>query len=132
MLVAGLIGGFIAAIPGWIDWAAIPSGTRAKRVGLLHGVGNVIVLVLFTMSWVFWRDEPDYLPPTLSTALSIAGFMLAGFTGWLGGELVDRLGVGVDNDAHLNAPNSLTGRSATNVRRRVGHVQNAHGRQGFA
>ncbi len=33
---------------------------------------------------------------------------LAMVTGWLGGELVDRLGVGVDDGAHLDAPNSLT------------------------
>ncbi|WP_431922139.1 hypothetical protein [Nonomuraea jabiensis] len=31
-------------------------------------------------------------------------------TGWLGGELVDRLGVGVDEGAHVNAPSSLSGR----------------------
>jgi hypothetical protein len=31
-------------------------------------------------------------------------------TGWLGGELVDRLGVGVDEDANLNAPSSLAGK----------------------
>jgi hypothetical protein len=30
-------------------------------------------------------------------------------TGWLGGELVDRLGVGVDEGANLNATNSLAG-----------------------
>ena len=30
-------------------------------------------------------------------------------TGWLGGELVDRLGVGVDDGANLNAPSSLAG-----------------------
>jgi hypothetical protein len=30
-------------------------------------------------------------------------------TGWLGGELVDRLGVGVDDGAHLDAPNTLSG-----------------------
>jgi len=28
--------------------------------------------------------------------------------GWLGGELVERLGVGVTLGANLNAPNSLT------------------------
>jgi len=28
-------------------------------------------------------------------------------TGWLGGELVARMGVGVDDDAGLNAPGSL-------------------------
>jgi hypothetical protein len=29
-------------------------------------------------------------------------------TGWLGGELVDRLGVGVDDGAHLDSPSSLS------------------------
>ncbi len=38
--------------------------------------------------------------------------MLGAVTGWLGGELVDRLGVGVDDGAHLNSPSSLTGRPA--------------------
>lgn len=46
----------------------------------------------------------------------VLGFIavaLALVTGWLGGELVDRLGVGVDNGAHLNAPSSLSGRPAS-------------------
>jgi hypothetical protein len=30
-------------------------------------------------------------------------------TEWLGGELVDRLGIGVHEGADVNAPNSLTG-----------------------
>jgi hypothetical protein len=38
---------------------------------------------------------------------SFAGAILALFTGWLGGELVDRLGVGVDEDANLDASSSL-------------------------
>jgi hypothetical protein len=33
-------------------------------------------------------------------------------TGWLGGELVDRLGVDVDPGANLNAPSSLSGQAA--------------------
>ncbi|MBC7805180.1 MAG: hypothetical protein H7145_03420, partial [Akkermansiaceae bacterium] len=32
---------------------------------------------------------------------------------WLGGELVNRLGVGIDNGANLNAPSSLSGKPAT-------------------
>jgi uncharacterized membrane protein len=44
--------------------------------------------------------------------LSLAGALLMLVTGWLGGELVERLGVGVDEGANLNAPNSLTGRQA--------------------
>jgi len=31
----------------------------------------------------------------------------------MGGELVDRLGVGVDDGANVNAPNSMTHSSAT-------------------
>jgi hypothetical protein len=34
-------------------------------------------------------------------------------TGWPGGELVDRLGVGIDDGAHLNAPSSLSGCPST-------------------
>jgi len=45
--------------------------------------------------------------------LSFAGFVLAGITGWLGGELVDRLGVGVDEGANVNALNSLVSSTAT-------------------
>jgi hypothetical protein len=37
---------------------------------------------------------------------------LAGVTGWLGGELVERLGVGVDAGANLDAPSSLSGKPA--------------------
>jgi uncharacterized membrane protein len=114
-LVGGLIGGLVAAPPGWIDWFAIPSGTRAKRVGLVHGLGNMLVMVLFAASWLFRRDDPGYQPSTLAIGLSVIGFALAGVTGWLGGELIDRLGVGVDDHANLNAPNSLSRRPASDA-----------------
>jgi len=38
--------------------------------------------------------------------------------GWLGGELVERLGVGVTPNANLNAPNSLT-HSAKETKKRM-------------
>lgn len=109
MIAAGIIGGLLAAVPGLVDWLAIPSGTRAKRVGALHGIGNVVVLVLFALSWLA-RTGSDWDPGVLALVLGFAGLAVAGFTGWLGGELVDRLGVGVDEDANLNAPSSLGGR----------------------
>jgi uncharacterized membrane protein len=49
LTAAGVVGGLLAAVPGTIDWLAIPRGTRAKRVGLVHGVGNVIVVGLFLL-----------------------------------------------------------------------------------
>ena len=112
MIIAGIVGGLAAAPFGLIDFLAIPQGTRAKSVGLLHGLGNVVVLLLFAGSLWLRYSAPataEYVPTTLALALSFAGFALAGLTGWLGGELVDRLGVGVDNGANLDAPNSLTG-----------------------
>jgi uncharacterized membrane protein len=107
MIGAGAIGGLAAAATGWLDWFAIPNGTRAKRIGLWHGVGNVIVMALFILSWVLRRDNPE-LPPTGAIVAGLLGFGLAAVTGWLGGELVDRLGVGVDDGAHLDAPSSLS------------------------
>jgi uncharacterized membrane protein len=107
MVGAGVIGGLAAAVFGWLDWFAIPNGTRAKRIGLWHGVGNVIVLGLFILSWVLRRENPA-IPPTGAIVAGLIGFVLAAITGWLGGELVDRLGVGVDEGAHLDAPSSLS------------------------
>lgn len=112
MIVTGLIGGAVAAVPGWIDWFAIPAGTRAKRIGLVHGLGNGVgVLGLFGASWYFRRpDIPN--TPDIALLLSLLGLLLGGVTAWLGGELIERLGVGVDPGAHPNAPNSLSGRPA--------------------
>jgi uncharacterized membrane protein len=109
MIAAGIIGGFVAAPFGWIDWLAIPRGTRAKSIGLWHGSGNVIVLLLFIGSWFLRRDLPER-PEALAFVLSFAGAGLALLTGWLGGELVDRLSIGVDEGAHPNAPSSLSRR----------------------
>jgi uncharacterized membrane protein len=109
MIAAGIITGLLAAPFGFIDWLAIPAGTRAKRVGALHGAGNVVVLVLYAMSWARRGAEPEG-PQGLAYVFSFAGGVLALVTGWLGGELVDRLAVGVDDGAHLDAPSSLTSR----------------------
>ena len=107
MIAAGIIGGLLAAVFGLIDFLAIPSGTRAKRIGLLHGVINLCVMILFIASWLLRRDSPE-VPSTAALALSFIGVGAALLGGWLGGELVERLGVGVTPGANLNAPNSLT------------------------
>jgi uncharacterized membrane protein len=109
MIVAGIVTGLLAAPFGLVDWLAIPSGTRAKRIGAIHGLGNVIVLLLFAASAWFRWPAPQ-APVGLALVLSFAGLFLALFTGWLGGELVDRLGIGVDDGAHVDAPSSLRSR----------------------
>jgi uncharacterized membrane protein len=107
MIFVGVISGLIAAVFGLVDWTGIPSDTRAKRIGTLHGLGNVVVVVLFVVSWIMRRPDPQ-APAMLAIVLSLIGVALAVVTGWLGGELVDRLRVGVDEGANVNAPSSLS------------------------
>ena len=111
LIPVGVLGGLLAAVFGFTDWTKIPTGTRAKRVGAMHGLGNVVVVTLFAVSW-FVRGSPIVEPRGFALILSFAGGGLSLITGWLGGELVDRLSVGVDEGAHLDAPSSLSGRPA--------------------
>src|SRR5436190_15180635 len=84
MIAGGVIGGLAAAVFGWIDWFAIPRTTRASRLGLFHGLGNVIVLTLFVASWLLRRPVPE-APSTGAFVLVLGGFLLALVTGRLGG-----------------------------------------------
>ncbi|HEX6540119.1 MAG TPA: DUF2231 domain-containing protein [Ktedonobacterales bacterium] len=107
-IIAGIILGLVAAVFGLLDFLAIPGGTRAKRIGLLHGSGNVVIVVLFLISWLLRLGTPNHEPNVIGFILEIIGAILAVFTAWLGGELVDRLGVGVSRNANLDAPSSLS------------------------
>ena len=118
MIGAGVLMGVVAAVFGLIDYLAIPRGTRARRIGILHGGGNVVLLVLFTVSWLLRAGAQGNVPGLAALILGLFALVLAGGTGWLGGELVDRLGVGVDDDANLDAPTQLT--TGISVRRAPG------------
>jgi uncharacterized membrane protein len=119
MIPAAVIGGLTAAVFGFLDWRGIPSGTRASRVGMWHGLGNVVVVVLFALSW--WVRPGSGQLGSGAMTLSILGTALLFVTGWLGGELVVRLGVGVDEGANVDAPSSLAtetvAKSAMSARR---------------
>jgi uncharacterized membrane protein len=106
-ILGGIVMGLGAASVGLVDWLAIPRGTRAKRIGLWHAGTNVIVVALFAISWLTRLGSAGFAPSGLTVGLQIAGIVLLFVAGWLGGELVDRLGVGVDDGAHLDASSSL-------------------------
>ena len=115
-LIAGVIGGLLAAVFGLLDWTKIPKDTRARRIGAIHGGGNVVVTGLFLLSLLSRWGDADYLPNTLPLILGLLGAVLALFTAWLGGELVYRLRVAVDDDANLNASNSISREGIAEVR----------------
>lgn len=112
MIGAGIVGALAAAIFGLVDYLAIPSRTRAKRIGLMHGGINFFMLALFIISWSGRYADPAAFHRA-PIAISAIAVVLALVSGWLGGELVNRLGVGVDDGAHLDAPSSLSGRAAS-------------------
>jgi uncharacterized membrane protein len=107
MIGAGIIGGLLAAPFGWIDWFKIPADTRAKRIGLVHGLANIVVVVLFAVSWLL-RSGADWEPTTWALVCSFVAVVVAGVAAWMGGELVDRLAIGIDEGAHPDAPSSLS------------------------
>jgi uncharacterized membrane protein len=106
MIAVGAGMGLVAGVFGFLDWLAIPKGTRAKFVGLAHALGNVGMLTIFTVSWILRLPQHDTTKP-LPIILSIVGVGILLVTGWLGNELVNRLGVGIHKDANLNAPSSI-------------------------
>ena len=63
MIGAGVIGGLAAAVFGWLDWIAIPGGTRAKRIGLWHGGG-------FSVGKARWNRPPAPSSPGCSVSCS--------------------------------------------------------------
>lgn len=108
-IVAGVIGALLAAVPGFIDWLAIPRRTRARTIGLYHMVLNLAVLGLFVISLIArWAAPRGY-------EFAGPGRMLWGWIGvaialvsaWLGGELIETLGISVREGANPDAVSSL-------------------------
>jgi len=114
---AGIIGALLAALTGLADWSGIPRATRAKRIGLLHGGANTVVLLLFALAWLLRADNPDHNVSGGVFVIEVVAVAIAGVAAWLGGELVDRLGVGVYDDAHPDASSSLGGQRTATVAR---------------
>ncbi|KAB1138876.1 DUF2231 domain-containing protein [Micromonospora sp. DT46] len=119
-ITVGLIGGLLAAAAGTFDLLAIPSATRAKRVALTHAAANVAVILLFAAIWVVRLNAESRAAGGALIAIEVVALAILGVSAWLGGELVDRLGVGVDREAGLDAPSSLRSPAATH---RIGEVQ---------
>ncbi len=97
LLAAGCLGAVAAAIPGIIDWLAIRN-KEVKRVANWHARLNIIALIVFGVS-LYLRTRAG--APMVGYALripfllSFVGVILIGISGWLGGELAFRYGVGV-------------------------------------
>jgi uncharacterized membrane protein len=94
LLLAGLIGGGLAAVAGAVDLLARRAVRRA-RPAWPHAIGNVVVLGLAILnSFVHARDGWTGVVPW-GLALSAATVLLMMVTVWLGRSMVFSYGVGV-------------------------------------
>jgi uncharacterized membrane protein len=93
----GIVGAAVAAVFGLLDLLAIPSGSRARTMGLVHLVLNVVVLALFVVNFIWRSDDHDQLLQTRAgqMVLSIVAIVLLAASGWIGGMLTYRFGVRV-------------------------------------
>jgi len=101
LLGLGLAGALAAALFGFLDLVAIPTGTRAFRTGLLHMALNLGVVAVYTGSFLLRGgrlDRPDGVPGGL-IALSAVALAVLAVSGWLGGRLAYRYGVRVADEA---------------------------------
>lgn len=95
LIIAGIIGALLAAIPGAIDYfETVPPDSTAKKRATKHALTNITMLVIFVSSAVY-RRNPD-AEPAIIIALESAGFILMLIAGWMGATLVYRNQIGVD------------------------------------
>ena len=91
-LAGGVIGALLAALPGLFDLYSLPP-SHAKKIGLWHMSINLSLVTMYVINFLWRRSvEPAANGPFI---LSIAAVILLLVSGWLGGEMVFRYGVGV-------------------------------------
>ena len=99
LIAAGILGALAAAIPGFIDWLTITDPV-AKKTGLMHMVLNLTALLLFGLS--LYLRMRNYGAPAVGHRLqvpfivSLAGLIDLGVAASLGGKLVYKHRMGVD------------------------------------
>ncbi|HEY7041067.1 MAG TPA: DUF2231 domain-containing protein [Methylomirabilota bacterium] len=83
-LAGGVVGALLAAVPGFIDFLSI-TDRRVGKVALAHMLLNLLVVVIFALSFALRIVSPLGPLPVAVSAVGIVGLAIAG---WLGGELV--------------------------------------------
>jgi uncharacterized membrane protein len=100
-LAGGIIGAVLAALPGAVDYFSIPS-SKASRIATWHAVVNVSALVVFCISFYLRTSAGRRLVGgsfNIPILLSLVGVLLMGVAGWLGGELVYKHQIGVQQES---------------------------------
>ncbi|WP_031055827.1 DUF2231 domain-containing protein [Streptomyces ochraceiscleroticus] len=101
LIALGVIGALVAALVGFLDLFAIPPGTRAFRVALLHMTLNLLVTVAYAGNF-WWRQAGDGPSGSVGAgmlALNAVSLAVLGLSGYLGGKLAYHYGVRVAHES---------------------------------
>ena len=91
-LAAGIVTALLAAIPGFVDFLSL-SG-RPRRLATWHMLLNLTVVGVFVVDFLLrLRTDPYDRVPVVFSGIGVG---LLAVSGWLGGEMVYRHRVGVD------------------------------------
>ena len=97
LIVAGLITGVLAAIPGFLDYLyTVPPASSGRKRATWHMVANIAVLALFALARLLRGDAAVSPEPVLLTLEGIGAALLV-WSGKLGATLVYRNQIGVDH-----------------------------------
>lgn len=93
LLLATLVSGAVAAVLGVIELMGL-GRARTLGIGLAHGAGNILLLALTLWNYRLHLGTPEQAYP-YGLIISAVAVVLVMLTGWLGGEMSFRHGVGV-------------------------------------
>ena len=97
-LLGGIIGAAVAAVPGLVDRLSLKD-REVIKIANWHARPNVIALLIFAASFYLRTTSGAGLVSgsyTIPIALSVLGVILISISGYLGGEMVFKHGVAVD------------------------------------
>ena len=98
VILLGVIGALLAAIPGLVDLVAVAPHQGARRIAITHMIINLVVVALFAWNgFTRWSAAvpPEPGTPWLGFWLSLVAVALLAVSGWLGWEMVYRYHMGV-------------------------------------
>jgi uncharacterized membrane protein len=87
---AAIVGGVLAAIAGVVDVMFIRSGTAAKRAGVMQGLANFGVLLMFMVILLVRMGSADRAAGGGLLVVELIALAGAVAGAWYGGELVNR------------------------------------------
>jgi uncharacterized membrane protein len=101
-MVGGFLGGLAAGAAGAADYGTIPSDSKAKQIGRLHGLMNVGLLALTGLNLLMRRKRRSAGPlPMMISLITTAGLVVSA---WYGGHLVYHHGMRVRGTDLSGAP----------------------------